>query len=272
MEIDLIFDRLWREYAALNPSARKIKALFSAEGEEILNDHVAFRTINDSRINIDVLSGIFLKNNYEKKGEYHFQQKKLYACHFEHLTEPSAPKVFISELLLDKCSDSLRETMTGWADQIPAEVLGSDEIIFAGNSWYIPSFKVYERLREESEYAAWLYVYGFRANHFTIGIDSFRTCNTIKKINSFLKEHGFLLNEIGGEIKGTPADLLEQSSTLADNIVVSFLEGFHSIPACYYEFVKRYPGSDGRIYSGFLEKSADKIFESTNYREKPGPS
>ena len=268
MEIDLIFERLWREYATQNPSARKIKALFRAEGEEILNDHVAFRTLNDPRINIEALASVFIKNGYEKRGSYHFHSKHLSASHYEHKTEPSAPKVFISELLLEELSPLLQEIMHGWVEQIPSEMVGSDALVFAGNSWMIPSFQLYEKLGLESEYAAWLYVYGFRANHFTISLDNFKKYSSVESINAFLKDHGFKLNAIGGEIKGTPADLLEQSSTMADIIEMHFEEGVFSIPSCYYEFARRYPDKNGKVYSGFLEKSADKIFESTDYRQK----
>jgi hypothetical protein len=40
----------------------------------------------------------------------------------------------------------------------------------------------------------------------------------------------------------------------------------HVIPTCYYEFARRYPDADGKIYEGFVAASADKIFESTNAR------
>ena len=36
------------------------------------------------------------------------------------------------------------------------------------------------------------------------------------------------------------------------------------VPACYYEFAKRYARPDGVIFGGFVAKSADKILESTN--------
>lgn len=35
-----------------------------------------------------------------------------------------------------------------------------------------------------------------------------------------------------------------------------------------YEFARRYPDEKGNIYSGFIAKSADKIFESTNFYKK----
>jgi hypothetical protein len=268
MELELIYDRLWREYSAQNPSARKIRALFMANGEEVLNDHIAFRTINDSRANINVLAEIFIQNGYEPKADYRFENKHLLAKHYEHSSDPSAPKVFISELILEELSESLKNTMIKWLEGLLPLLDKSGNIIFAGNPGFIPSYEVYNSLRDESEYAAWLYVYGFRANHFTVSVDSLKKFNSLVKVNDFLKKEGFLLNSAGGEIKGTPADLLEQSSTLADIVPVSFIEGVYEIPACYYEFAKRYPDKNGKIYSGFLEKSADKIFESTHFYKK----
>jgi hypothetical protein len=87
-------------------------------------------------------------------------------------------------------------------------------------------------------------------------------------VNAFLKSHGFLLNDAGGEIQGTPEELLEQSSIRAGMVKFQFTGGENEIPGCYYEFAKRYPDSDGKLYSGFIAKSADKIFESTNFYKK----
>jgi len=42
------------------------------------------------------------------------------------------------------------------------------------------------------------------------------------------------------------------------------IEGEFDITGCYYEFAKRYKTSDGKLFRGFIAKSADKIFESTN--------
>src|SRR6476619_3578728 len=39
-----LFERLWKDYSALNPQAGRIHALLEARGETILNDHIAFRT------------------------------------------------------------------------------------------------------------------------------------------------------------------------------------------------------------------------------------
>jgi len=265
MNYQEIFDRLWSDYITQNPSTKRVYDLLVREGETIVNDHIAFRTFNHPSINIDVLSKIFRKNGYEYKADYRFTQKKLYAKHFEHATDKNAPRVFISELQVESFSEHLKNIVRDWVAKIPVSILTSGDLIFAGNLSGIPSYKTYEKLRMESEYAAWVYVNGFRANHFTVSVNALKEYDTVEKVNAFLKSNGFLLNDTGGEIQGTPQELLEQSSIKAGMIFIQFEEGEFEIPGCYYEFAKRYPNSNGKLYGGFVAKSADKIFESTNY-------
>jgi hypothetical protein len=90
--------------------------------------------------------------------------------------------------------------------------------------------------------------------------------DSIEKVNSFLKENGYMINNSGGEIKGSPDIYLEQSSIISEDIEVAFQEGRYMVPGCFYEFARRYPMPDGRLFMGFVADSADKIFESTNAR------
>ncbi len=260
-----IFDRLWKDYTTQNPSVQSVYDLFVAHGETVENDHIAFRTFDDPRVNIEVLSKIFINAGYTYAGEYHFEDKHLYARHYE---KEGGPRVFISELLSHHFSPFVQQTIKQCVDAIPSELLTSDELIFSGCSWLPVSYEVYEKLRQESEYAAWLYVHGFRANHFTMSVNHLKKFTNLQMVNQLLKDNGFRINDSGGEIKGTPAELLEQSSIRSEMIEVEFAEGVKEIPGCYYEFALRYPDSDGKLYSGFIAKSADKIFESTDMVKK----
>lgn len=266
MKAEDIFKKLWIQYSGQNPSVEKIHQLFQDKGERIVNDHVAFRTFNDPRVGIDVLARPFIEAGYVKKEDYKFEVKKLRASHYELPGRPESPRVFISELLLEEFSDALQKTIRDQLDAVPAEVLEDPDLIFKGSIFDPISYKVYNQLRKESEYAAWLYVYGYRANHFTISINYLKNYQDIEAVNAFLKEQDFLLNNSGGEIKGNPGELLEQSSTLADQIEVLFSDGRHVIPSCYYEFALRHKDSQGNLFNGFIPGSADKIFESTDYR------
>ena len=119
---------------------------------------------------------------------------------------------------------------------------------------------------KESDYGAWLLAMGFRANHFTVYINTLQKLTSIRKMNDFLKNHGFSLNESGGEVKGSSKEFLEQSSIMADTQVLGFREGEFEVSTCYYEFAQRYELPSGGIFQGFIANSASKIFESTNLR------
>lgn len=263
-----IFDKLWKDYILQNPSVRDVYELFVSKNEVVVNDHIAFRTFNDKRINIEVLAIPFLKAGYVEKGNYKFENKHLVAKHYEHLTDENAPRVFISELVVEDFSKDFQEIVKGFLNNVSEDNYKSEDLIFSGSIFGKPSFSIYNKLRVESEYAAWLYVFGFRANHFTVSVNNLKIYDSIEKVNQLLKDNGFLINDIDGEIKGTPEELLEQSSIKSGIIEIEFVEGKFSIPSCYYEFAKRYKDTNGKLYSGFIAKSADKIFESTNFYTK----
>ncbi len=266
MNKDLLLSKLWEQYTSITPSAQKIHQLLAQKGETIKNDHIAIRTYNDKRVNIAVMEKPFLAAGYVAKGEYVFESKNLFARHYEHETDKAAAKIFISELILEKCSQQLQETVKTFLNDCDPSVFTSKGLIISGPVWNSKSHTIYKSLLSESEYAAWLYVYGFRANHFTINVNALTEFENLEQLNSFLEDKGWKLNNSGGKIKGTPAQLLQQSSTLADLNQVAFDEGSIEIPSCYYEFALRYPMENGELYSGFIAASADKIFESTDVK------
>ena len=259
-----ILQQLWQQYTNDNPHVVEIHELFLKKNTQIINDHIALRTINDSRIDIEVLAKPFIKEGYFENGEYKFKAKKLFAKHYQH-KDPTKPKIFISQLLLQEFTPFTQSIIKEVVNTIPPSLLDNPaKLLLSGASWDKPNYEVYQALLQESEYAAWFYIFGFRANHFTVFINALSQFNEVFEVNNFLKDHGFTLNESGGEIKGTPTDLLEQSSTKSGIIAVDFTEGSYQIPCCYYEFAKRYPEENGQLYQGFVAASADKIFESTN--------
>lgn len=262
--LDQLLGRLWQDYVAINSQARRVHELLASRGEQIVNDHIAFRTFDHPRVGIPVLAATFLRFGYREADQYRFEEKKLLARHYEH-SDPAKPKVFISELRTGEFSPDVQRIVRGLVDQVPADLPGRWDFCASGRPWRV-SFADYERLGAESEYAAWLSAFGFRANHFTVSVNALKGFQSLQDLNAFLKENGFSLLTSGGEIKGSPADLLEQSSTVASKVEVEFADGEHEVPGCYYEFARRYPKRDGTLFQGFVAKSADKIFESTDRR------
>ncbi|EPR4994299.1 DUF1338 domain-containing protein [Vibrio navarrensis] len=258
----VLFESLWNDYIQrLCPSAAKVHQLLQ-EDEALINDHIALRTFNVEGLGIETLAKPFIELGYKACGDYLFESKKLVAKHFEH-PDPTQPKVFISALKIDECSEALQSIVKKLVAQVDASQLQGHEFLYAGRLWEL-SFADYQTLAKESEYASWLAAHGYGANHFTVSVNQLKAFDSVKGVNDHLRQAGFTINEIGGEVKGTPEVLLEQSSTMADKVAVQFIEGSEIIPGGFYEFAKRYPMENGDLYPGFVAASADKIFESTN--------
>jgi hypothetical protein len=219
-------------------------------------------------MNMDVIAKPFIDCGYEQGGTYEFKTKKLSGRHYEHKTDITAPKVFVSELLLEQCSEYLQNTIRGYLNKLTEKEYGDPDMVFNGSIWGEVPFETYNKLREESEYAAWLLVYGYRANHFAVKVNELRKFATLQSVNTFIKRNGYLMNTAAGEIYGTPEELLEQSATLAEILPFRFTDGVYEIPRCFYEFTLRYNDAAGKEYSGFIAANADKIFESTNFYSK----
>ncbi|NNN45678.1 MULTISPECIES: DUF1338 domain-containing protein [unclassified Vibrio] len=262
MTVDELFQALWADYTTrLCPSAQQVHQLLQ-EGFPLINDHIALRTFNIAPLGMNTLAQPFLALGYQACGDYLFESKKLVAKHYEH-SDPKQPKVFISELKVEACSAELQAIVAKLVAQVDMSRFDHVDFLYVGRLWDL-SFADYQILAKESEYAAWLAAHGYGANHFTVSVNQLKAFNQVKAVNDHLRQAGFTINEHGGEVKGTPEVLLEQSSTMADKVPVSFHEGVEVIPGGFYEFAKRYPMVNGQLYQGFVAASADKIFESTD--------
>jgi|TARA_B110000908_G_scaffold165294_1_gene214532 hypothetical protein len=260
-KVKALFDHIWQNYLEVTPSAHQLHQLLGS-GNDLINDHVAYRTFNSEKVNLSKLAQHLINLGYKECGEYHFDSKNLYAKHFEH-SDSLLPKVFISELLVEKFSTKVQNIIHRLVDNIDAMAVTQDDFLYSGTHWKI-SHADYQTLLAESEYAAWLSAWGYRANHFTVSVNHLESFDNIFTVNKAVKAGGFSLNSAGGEVKGDKTVMLEQSSTLADKIEVNFSDKTVVIPSCFYEFAQRYPLKTGELYTGFVAASADKIFESTN--------
>jgi len=265
MSLEHLMEKIWNDYSMLNPIVPKVHQLLKNKGEQIQNDHIAYRTVRHPGFGIESIAQHFIKYGYTYVNEYHFEEKKLYAHHFSHQNR-EYPKIFISEIILDDFSEKLKSIVKAKINQTPAKYFVDEISIYSGAPWGKINRADYLDIIDESEYAAWLLVFGFRANHFTVNANLLKSFKDLTDLNSYLKSNGISLNASGGEIKGNKNEFLEQSSTLANKIRIGFLEGQFEIPGCYYEFAKRYTMPNGELFQGFVATSANKIFESTDVK------
>ncbi|MEZ4367648.1 MAG: DUF1338 domain-containing protein [Kofleriaceae bacterium] len=255
---------LWRDYTATTPQAARIHALLEARGERIVNDHVALRTYDEPAIGLAALGRIFEAHGWRAVDDYRFPDKHLRARYWRH-PDAGLPKIFVSELERAALPADAQAAIAALLAQLPADFGARADLAWAGRPWQV-THATYRALLEVSEYAAWVAAFGLRVNHFTVDVGALTTFADLDALDDFLLASGFTLNEAGGRIKGTPADRLEQSSTMADEIEVEFAEGTFRVPSCYYEFARRYPLPSGELFHGFIPASANRLFESTDVR------
>jgi hypothetical protein len=267
MSYQRYFHTFWAQYLEEIPLAKEIYQLLQSKGEHFTcldHDHMALRTFNDPRVKLDVMMKPFVDAGYTPSTTYEFPLKRLFARHYEPPI-PGAPKIFISHLLIERFSPEFQKAVHGFLNKIPEGLLHNPaELLTSKTSWGTLDYDTYHLLLKESQYAAWLYAYGYRANHFAVKVNALKHFKSCQEIDAFLKSKNYTMNMENGEIKGSAAELLEQSSIMAKDNDVVFSDGIHSVPSCYYEFTRRYPDKNGVLYPGFIAASADKIFQSTD--------
>jgi hypothetical protein len=286
--LDIVLDGLMRRYKARVPDVQGVINAMMQEGiitsgDEIENDHIAFRTMGVPQLGIKSFEKIFMHLGYVKREPYFFAAKKLDAYWYAP-PEPRYPRIFVSELRVGDLSDDAQRIIRSYTDEVtsdPADALDLDngaeiDAFLHKALWRTPSLVDYKRLAEESEYAAWVIYNRYYLNHFTVTIHNLPDgYNTIADFNAFLERKGFTLNDAGGKAKSSPDGKLIQSSTVAEMIEVEFAGGEkHTIAGSYVEFAERKPLDEfahipytqlkrEQRREGFEAANADKIFEST---------
>ncbi len=269
-EIKSFLDCLWNSYSKITPSAQKIKSIFENEGEIVVNDHIAFRTIDAGDLSITYLQPHLFKLGYKVFDTYLFKEKKLIANAYKH-PDPTIPKIFLSGIQPNYFSTDVEKILLRLVESATLPWNADLDILYSGTLWPNITENEYVTLLKESEYAAWVATLGIRPNHFTVNVNVLRKYNSVESVLNLVERYGFKINESGGRVKGSKSILLEQGSTMADTVTIDLVGNDGNlvpavVPSCYYEFALRHPDKEGNLYQGFVEKSADKIFESTDVK------
>ncbi|MDA8938609.1 DUF1338 domain-containing protein [Flavobacteriaceae bacterium] len=289
--INLVLESLFESYSKRVPDVTKItEAMVSnnivSNQSEIINDHIAFRTMGVKHLGIKSFEKIFLKHGYKKRDFYSFKEKKLNAYWYSH-SKKNMPRIFISELKVDELSKDAQKIIKQYTNQVKNDPVdnidlnNSDEIInFLTNPlWTLPSLFHYNELLKETEYGSWVIYNRYYLNHYTISVHELKEkYNTLEDFNKFLNSIGVKLNDSGGVIKESKDGFLLQSSSVANKVNAHFKEGMSLISGSYVEFAERkilpeFMNLDlNKINSthrrdGFETSNADKIFESTYQKQ-----
>ena len=290
--LDVVIDGLMSRYMERVPDVGKVVdemvgAQLLSNASEIENDHIAFRTMGVPQLGIASLEKIFLHYGFVRKDAYHFAQKKLDAYWYAP-PAPKYPRIFISELRVPDLSQTSQDLIHSYTNEVatdPVDALDLDDgaavdDFLHKSLWRRPTWKDYQILADENEYAAWVIYNRYYLNHFTVSVQNLPNgYATVNEFNTFLEGRGFRLNDSGGKAKASGDGLLIQSSTVAAMVSADFDDGAggteaHSISGSYVEFAERrvlpeFANLKGdqikreHRREGFATANADKIFEST---------
>ncbi|GHE38794.1 DUF1338 domain-containing protein [Sphingobacterium griseoflavum] len=293
--LDIVLNDLFAHYRAHVADVNKITDALLAEGvvasqDDLVNDHIAFRTLGVPHLGIASFEKIFLAYGYQRRDHYVFEAKKLDAYWY---APPAAhyPRIFVSELQVHALSAEAQSIIRHYTDPIQADPV--DGLDFSDGAavaaflqqplWPLPTSAHYQRLLEESEYAAWVIYNRYYLNHYTISIHELKDgYHTLEAFNRFLEGIGIKLNSAGGKIKTSADGLLRQSSTVSALYEATFSDGRSlAIAGSYVEFAERSPLPSFRHLpkeelkpehrrDGFENNNADKIFESTYTQQIKG--
>jgi hypothetical protein len=232
-----LLDQLWDRYAAHVPYARTFVEL--AQGS-FRNDHVAFRSLK-GRGGIEPFAAFFERQGWVRRDAYDFPDAHLDAI---YLAKPGEPRVFISQLRAAELSSRAQRIL----EQLPppGPIAGVE-------SFTAPAIQVAEEelleLERESQYGAWLLLFGREVNHFTASVDE------VAKWQRRMQQAGIPMKE---EIEGEPGAGLRQTATRAAPRRVRLREREREWPYAYLEMAERNGGFDG-----FVAAQARQLFDMT---------
>jgi len=252
----LLLDLLWERYAAQVPYARTFVQL---AGGGFRNDHVAFRSLRRPGSGIELFAPVFERLGWQRAGEYDFPDAKLSAIHLSH--PDGLPRIFVSELRAAELSPRAQRLLDALPPDPPAPVVHagpgvepSAQVIEHLASWFtapglVPRETELLELEAESQYGAWLLLFGREVNHFTASVDD---------VEAWAGKMAAAGVPMKGEIEGERGAGLRQTATRAAPRKVRTDGGEREWPYAYLEIAERHGGFDG-----FVTKQARQLFEMT---------
>jgi hypothetical protein len=295
--LEQLLQVLWGEYLGRVPYAQRYVDLVEQKGGRVVNDHIAFRSLNTANpaqpAGREALVSLFQALGYRQAADYDFPATNLSAVHLEH-ADDSLPKLFISQLEVDRLPAEYRELIrdnvarvdpsfpvfSEAIEPVDSVLRGDTEVPVAAQAlarlfrrpWDPPDRSAVLKLSEVSQYGAWTLLHGNSVNHFTTLINAHGVPEwpDIQSTVEGLRSAGVPMKDA---IEGEPGSHLRQSATQAAKGRFPVTETDGSMGEiewtyAYYELAQRglitTPSGETRQFSGFLGPQTTGLFALTD--------
>ena len=191
-----VLDGLLSRYLDRVPDAGRVVDLFTSRGDQIINDHIAFRSIHlESILRIFLHLGFEVRMDPSTGRPFNFEAKKLTAVWLKH-PNPAVPRVFVSQFRFEEGSPKLQAIvnryMADWQDPIKSLDLNDATAIntyLHTAQWPTPTHADYTALQQESEYVSWVLYNKYYLNHFTLSVHELDSFNFTAELDIVLKNY-----------------------------------------------------------------------------------
>jgi len=286
-----ILEKLWDHYLSELPQLASLQTALSST--QLPLDHCAIIDLPGENTGIPILSQIMHLLDYQVAGAGYLPDKQnefVWLASRDHTTQTARealPQIVIADFRLTALPKAVQTIIKYYAAQSQlAPMARWQELIRQNNTaifidevfsyltrrdWSLPSLQDYKTVQACNELLAWVLVFGRTVNHFGLAIHLLDRFTDLAQFNHWIiNTSQWRLNQKNGLIKGSEQLRIEQSSSVANEIVVHLADAAITIPNRFVEFVWRYPAmySSAEPYywsdyfTGFLANNADVVIES----------
>jgi len=123
--IDIVLNDLFDHYRENVSDVDKITAALLERGvvqsqSDIVNDHIAFRTLGVPNLGINSFEKIFLSFGFKKMDYYYFEGKKLDAYWYAPPSD-NYPRIFVSQLRVSELSQAAQDIVLKYTAPIVSD-------------------------------------------------------------------------------------------------------------------------------------------------------
>jgi hypothetical protein len=295
-----VINQLWKNHHSASMQLPLIDAYLNQRGvHHYTLDHCAVIDLPSVQSGIPQMTALFQSIGYVVRGADYLPEKQNDFCwlaeenHQQVTAIEALPQVVTADFRLDEMPLEIRRIIEKYASKMqppPLEAVRlllsrpfdssiADQITalfstyFAGRDWPLPTISEFKQVHEFNELLGWVFVFGRKPNHFTIGAHLLPGFSNLAEFNAALEANTSLtFNADEGKIKGSPQVGIEQSSTKGALVPVTLQDGIISLPADFVEFVWRFPVVTTKphlwqdFYPDFIARQANRVIQSLYVR------